>query len=236
MQVCTRSERGIEMVFIIDLIRIAQLNLLKHLDSVLAPVLGDDNVIKLGHGLCLDFKELRESYPEMVAFHNVRHILDTTKMYRKLRPNDKKSISLKKLTKLFLHLNLIKAQTCSDWEIRPLSESQLHYCACDALVLLRLYDAMSFDAMDLFGESENAFQDITCDVYYSDSQGKFSMLNNSPDRNSCKRRKGSFDILETVSDISSNISTESDTDDYNICDEVEFLGNCDRRDISECVY
>lgn len=158
IQVCTRSDRGNEMVFIVDMIRMASLGLLSALDKVLGPVLADDNVIKLGHGLAYDFKEIQCSYPEMNAFNVVENILDTTRMYKKLRPNEKNNISLKKLTKTYLHLNLIKAQTCSDWEIRPLSESQLHYCACDALVLLRLYDAMTFDALDVFGDT--SFDDI----------------------------------------------------------------------------
>jgi ribonuclease D len=206
LQICTRSERGNEMVFIVDLISIAKESLLPAFDRMLAPVMGDENVIKLGHGLIYDFKELRESYPDMKAFYNVENIYDTAKMHRKLRPHEKNSISLKKLTKMFLHLNLIKSQTCSDWEIRPLSESQLHYCACDALVLLRLYDAMTFEAMDLFGDS--GFEDIICSI----------VSNNTITAEEKKNIEKSCIVLEDISSRGSPV--ESDDTDAEVVGET----------------
>lgn len=202
IQICTRSDRGNEMVFIVDMIALDKLKLLSTLDKALAPVLADDNVIKLGHGLAYDFKELQESYPDMKAFYTIENILDTTKMYKKLRPNEKNNISLKKLTKIYLHLNLIKSQTCSDWEIRPLSESQLHYCACDALVLLRLYDAMTFDALDVFGDQ--SFEDIAFSVV--------STINNSDPSTEKDGSKTHCMTFELVSDAFSSSCVESESD------------------------
>lgn len=37
----------------------------------------------------------------------------------------------------------------SNWSLRPLSSKQIHYAACDALVLLRLYDSMVCDIEDM---------------------------------------------------------------------------------------
>jgi len=54
-------------------------------------------------------------------------------------------MSLKNLTIEYLHCNLSKSQQLSDWSRRPLNRSQLHYAACDALVLLRLFDTMCAD-------------------------------------------------------------------------------------------
>lgn len=212
IQVCTRSERGNEMVFIVDLITIAKFGLLTELDNVLTPILADENVVKLGHGLVADVKELQRSYPCMTSVRTVENIIDTTKMYRKLRPNEKNSISLKKLTKIFLHLNLIKAQTCSDWEMRPLSESQLHYCACDALVLLRLYDAMTFDALDVFGDA--SFEDISCSIVCTDSVAA-SAAKTEADMN----RPQHFIALGSTSDSIGSSSIESESDDtFSLCE------------------
>lgn len=208
LQVCTRSNRGNEMVFILDMIRLAALRLLHVLDKILAPPLADDNVIKVGHGLAYDLKELQASYPEMSAFNLVDNILDTTKMYKKLRPDEKNNISLKKLTKIYLHLNLIKSQTCSDWEMRPLSESQLHYCACDALVLLRLYDAMTFDALDVFGET-NFFEDVNFSVCCV----SHNKTDRSDDKMASDIKTSQCITLGNVSDSVSNGSVDDSDDD-----------------------
>ena len=52
--------------------------------------------------------------------------------------------------RIYLNFNLVKKQQLSNWAKRPLTEAQMKYAACDALVLLRLYDAMSFEIEDLY--------------------------------------------------------------------------------------
>lgn len=205
LQLASRSERGNEMVFIIDLICLAELNLLNRLDDIISPVFQDENITKLGHGLVYDFKELKEAYPDIIAFKNIENILDTTNMYRKLRPNEKNIISLKKLTKIFLHLNLIKSQTCSDWGARPLTEAQLHYSACDALVLLRLFDAMMYEAIDLFGDG--SFRDIRCNVLESSSSsmitGADCIASDDSSKDPSESIAGGGDSDDITSDITS---------------------------------
>jgi hypothetical protein len=49
--------------------------------------------------------------------------------------------------------NLVKSHQCSSWGSRPLSDGQIHYAACDALVLIRLYDALCCEVEELFGGS-----------------------------------------------------------------------------------
>jgi hypothetical protein len=55
-------------------------------------------------------------------------------------------ISLRNFTRNYLHLDLNKSCQLSNWGKRPLSDDQLEYAACDALVLLRLYDIMTCEA------------------------------------------------------------------------------------------
>lgn len=52
-------------------------------------------------------------------------------------------LSLQKLTYFYLHRKLTKTHQCSNWNRRPLSTGQLRYAACDALVLLHLYDEIT---------------------------------------------------------------------------------------------
>ncbi|KAJ0412924.1 hypothetical protein ATCC90586_002554 [Pythium insidiosum] len=47
-----------------------------------------------------------------------------------------------KLVFLYLGKRLTKTQQMSNWNRRPLTSSQLHYAACDALVLIHLYDVL----------------------------------------------------------------------------------------------
>ncbi|KAJ0410465.1 hypothetical protein P43SY_002797 [Pythium insidiosum] len=51
-------------------------------------------------------------------------------------------IFLQKLVFLYLGKRLTKTQQMSNWNRRPLTSSQLHYAACDALVLIHLYDVL----------------------------------------------------------------------------------------------
>jgi len=50
--------------------------------------------------------------------------------------------SLKSLTLKYLDSTLDKKYQCSDWTLRPLRRGQLRYAVADALVLLRLHDAI----------------------------------------------------------------------------------------------
>jgi ribonuclease D len=61
---------------------------------------------------------------------------------RYLNPSIVRWPSLKHLVEEHLHSTLRKDQQKSNWAWRPLSPKQQHYAACDALVLLRLFDAM----------------------------------------------------------------------------------------------
>ena len=54
-------------------------------------------------------------------------------------------IQVDSLTKNYLHFDLDKSCQLSNWKLRPLSRSQILYAASDALVLLRLFDVMTFE-------------------------------------------------------------------------------------------
>ena len=112
------------------------------LNTLLAPVLRNGAVIKVGHGLQQDFAELYRAYPALTAFKKVHAVADTNTIYRTLHPDVVNDVSLKNLAREFLQRDLSKTLQLSDWGERPLSAAQVRYAACDALVLLRLHDAM----------------------------------------------------------------------------------------------
>ena len=144
IQIATRAPNGHEKVFVVDLLKIsASAPLLFALDSMLQKVLLNEKCIKMGQGLTADMRELAMSYPNVKAFRLSKSVLETHDVVKYLYPEIKNPMSLKNLVKQYLNCNLIKTQQLSDWSRRPLTTAQMHYAACDALVLLRLYDAMS---------------------------------------------------------------------------------------------
>ncbi|RYH20715.1 hypothetical protein EON65_22675 [archaeon] len=146
VQMALRSSSGLESVHIVDMLTLKTQGLLNELDMVLVTVMCDDHCIKVGQSLINDFKELRMSYAHMQSFQKVHAILDTTVLSKVLQPELINTLSLKTLVKQYLHFQLVKGQQMSDWSRRPLGKAQIQYAACDALVLLRLYDAMVCEA------------------------------------------------------------------------------------------
>ena len=147
IQLAIRNDHHNEQVAIVDLLDIATVvDSLSQLNEILSPVLTSKSIIKIGQGLVHDFQELCKTYPSLSSCRTVQSIVDTNTLYRFLKPEIVQEVSLKNLVLAFLHCDLLKTYQCSDWGRRPLSASQLHYAACDALVLLRLYDVMSCEA------------------------------------------------------------------------------------------
>lgn len=158
LQLALRSSKGEEVVFILDLYVCAMdVDYQEKLDDLLTTVFRDEAVFKIGQGLWNDVDELHLCYPSMRAFHTINSIIETNAMVKVLVPETMQLMSLKKMVRNYLHLNLVKTQQCSEWETRPLNDNQLHYAACDALVLLRLYDAMLCEIEDLFQQREEVF-------------------------------------------------------------------------------
>lgn len=143
IQIAVRSPKHLENVFIVDMLHIARhTRLLILLDNALQQGLLENQCFKLGQGLTNDLRELAEAYPAMKSFRLVSCVLETHDLMKYMKPVLVNPLSLKNIVKEFLHLNLLKTEQMSNWAKRPLTNQQLHYAACDALVLLRLYDAI----------------------------------------------------------------------------------------------
>ena len=68
---------------------------------------------------------------------NNNNIIDIIQIYQ--LKYLKKCESLSKLAYEFFSTNLCKISQCSNWDIRPLSERQIHYASLDALICMMLY-------------------------------------------------------------------------------------------------
>jgi ribonuclease D len=151
IQLATRLSNGEEKVFILDLLSLCiDEAAVSELSTAFEVVMKNDSCIKIGQGLFRDFLEVVQSYPSLTSFHKVNGVVDTEVLYRLLEPAAVHMISLKRLVKNYLNLRLSKDEQLSNWADRPLSSSQLHYAANDALVLLRLYDAMLWEVQDKY--------------------------------------------------------------------------------------
>ena len=165
IQIATRSRSGVEAVFIVDmLVCLVDNSFQQALDETLLKVLLRKDIIKVGQGLESDFDELHLSYPSMKCFEVVYGIIETHALVKELQPDVLQMLSLKALVKTYLHYELLKTQQCSNWGKRPLSTAQIQYAACDALILLRLYDAMLCEIEELYmdrNEEEFCIDNLT---------------------------------------------------------------------------
>ena len=149
IQIAVRNKKGVEFVAIVDLLQISSdVMAMDELNRILLESMSNAEIVKVGQGLENDFREICASYPCLTSLQDVPSILDTNVLYRQIFPEVRQDISLKTLVLNFLHYDLIKTQQCSDWARRPLSSSQIDYAAGDALILLRLFDAMTYEAAD----------------------------------------------------------------------------------------
>lgn len=149
IQIAVRGPKSKEEVFVVDMLHISKNSkLMATLDIALQQGLLENQCFKLGQGLTNDLRELAEAYPNVKAFRLVNCVLETHDLMKYMKPVLTNPISLKNLVKEYLHLNLLKTEQMSNWAKRPLTSQQLHYAACDALVLLRLYDAICYEIED----------------------------------------------------------------------------------------
>ena len=105
------------------------------LDKCLQVVFHSTSILKLGYALHHDLRELSKSYGELQCFHYCEApILDLQQAFPSVQGG------LSGLAKTVLGSPLKKSIRLSGWEKRPLSNSQLHYAALDAAVLIAIYN------------------------------------------------------------------------------------------------
>ncbi|ETN21024.1 hypothetical protein PPTG_01361 [Phytophthora nicotianae INRA-310] len=137
LQIAVRDASHKEEVFILDLLHLSA----KVYNTTLKRVFLSKTIVKLGQSFYHDLQELAQSYPQASCFTVCKGVVEVNDLSISLAgPHN--PLSLQKLVFFYLHRKLTKTQQMSNWARRPLTSSQLHYAAADALVLIHLYDEL----------------------------------------------------------------------------------------------
>ncbi|XP_066138244.1 exonuclease mut-7 homolog [Euwallacea fornicatus] len=192
MQIATH--RG---VFIIDIVVLGPAapplwqELGKHLFN-------NSDILKLGFGLSSDIHMIRQALPNLnfdtkqLGFLDLCSLWKHMEKYPKLRlPFEVKKggPSLSGLVQQCLGKSLDKSEQFSNWEKRPLRESQVYYAALDSYCLLEIYDVLK----TCFEEADCPFEDICYSLIQHDGS-----LKKKPKKNP-HRRKPEEPILQPPS-------------------------------------
>ncbi|XP_045510918.1 exonuclease mut-7 homolog [Colias croceus] len=139
-------------------------------------LLENDEIIKLGFGLEQDLKEIKAS---IIGLYNIKikgeGLLDLSLLWRTLIdsglsfPNtcDIEGKGLSSLVQICFGVPLKKTEQCSNWELRPLRKTQIHYAALDAYVLLDIYSYLQ----KLSNECNINFEEV-CNEVMLDKKAK----------------------------------------------------------------
>uniref|UniRef100_A0A7S2U4F1 3'-5' exonuclease domain-containing protein n=1 Tax=Lotharella oceanica TaxID=641309 RepID=A0A7S2U4F1_9EUKA len=119
------------------------------LDQVLTHVMTSNQFVKIGHGVRIDIKECRRSYPRAKCFASGsagKNVVELTAMWKNSKRNrgDPIPASLSDMAQKILKKPLDKSCAMSDWGRRPLSNAQVHYAALDAHVALKIAEGLSY--------------------------------------------------------------------------------------------
>ncbi|KAG7375601.1 hypothetical protein PHYPSEUDO_000504 [Phytophthora pseudosyringae] len=137
LQIAVRDASQKEEVFILDLLHLPA----KVYNATLTSVFLSKTIAKLGQSFYQDLQELAQSYPHASCFTVCKGVVEVNDLSISLA-GAHNPLSLQKLVFFYLHRKLAKTQQMSNWARRPLTPSQLHYAAADALVLIYLYDEL----------------------------------------------------------------------------------------------
>lgn len=131
--------------------------------------LDNAEIIKVGFGLEQDLKEMKSC---LVGLGNIKvqgeGLLDLGTLWKSLLNNglslpgnsDNVGNSLSCLVQSCFGLPLEKSEQCSNWELRPLRNTQILYAALDAHVLIQIYEYLQ----KLCLEQKINFEEISNDV------------------------------------------------------------------------
>ncbi|KAK1123956.1 hypothetical protein K0M31_006985 [Melipona bicolor] len=187
-------------VYILDVTTMG--NKLKELWAELASDLFENkNILKLGFGIAQDMTVIRNSLAVLskVKTHGQGY-LDIVNLWKKL-VEDYKFVfphesnqhfakkNLSKLVELCLGRKLNKSDQFSNWEQRPLRESQIIYAALDAYCLLEIYTALEIQCEHL----GIPFYDVCLEVQHIPYQSPEKNIKKPAQKNHFIKKNISYD-------------------------------------------
>ena len=141
---------------------VLHLSNMKTLPKLLASVLSDQKILKVGSGILQDVAKLkRDKGLKCVGF------VDTQTVAKSVGAPSSQKIGLKALAQHFLGIRLEKPKSVSmsNWEKFPLTIKQIHYAALDAWIGLKIYQHLK----DMCSQTEKV-QEVIC--FPKDEDGK----------------------------------------------------------------
>lgn len=140
-----------DCVYVLDILKLSEVLEESQWRQLYTDILSSDYILKLGYGIVEDLRLLSEvsKCPNAKA-HNFIDLCSFSEKLRQKHPNlmkpvipkDREHKGLSELTRTLLGLPLNKDEQCSDWENRPLRQSQMRYAALDAFCLLQVYEEL----------------------------------------------------------------------------------------------
>ncbi|GBP71637.1 Exonuclease mut-7 homolog [Eumeta japonica] len=143
MQISTSN-----MVYLIDTLLLNKKEFISFWYMFNKSLLDNAEIIKIGFGLEQDLKEIKAS---IVGLHNIKvkgeGLLDLSLLWKSLLNTgltlpfntDSGGVSLSAVVQSCFGLPLAKSEQCSNWELRPLRDTQIEYAALDSFVLMKIY-------------------------------------------------------------------------------------------------
>ncbi|KAK7874023.1 hypothetical protein R5R35_013427 [Gryllus longicercus] len=135
-----------------------------------AKLFGNEKIIKLGFGVSSDLNMMLQCLPNLErTVQNKNGYLDLTSLWKRLTKEfnfkfpytaQEGGESLTYLVELCLGKCLDKSDQFSNWERRPLRESQIRYAALDAYCLIEVFDVLKENAE----RQEIPFRDICLEL------------------------------------------------------------------------
>lgn len=126
-----------DVIYIFDLF---ELNLVPEFNELLERLFQSE-IVKLGVSFDGDSNNMKRHYPQLSSFSkDMKNYIDICKAYGKIFK--KSPGGLAGACELLLGKPLSKFEQMSNWENRPLRESQVHYAALDAYIQIVLWKKM----------------------------------------------------------------------------------------------
>ncbi len=116
----------------------------KLLSETLTKIFKSQKIRIIGFGIAQDLSKLASSFPHLPCFYNFQSVVDLQSLSRFAYPSLPKHFmsSLQKASGMILRKRMDKTEQCSEWNLRPLRNSQLEYASLDATILPVLLDKM----------------------------------------------------------------------------------------------